>query len=429
MNGKRDLMSNLSLKLEQKAKILQVQRLTIQMLALHGQDLADFLQEQVTANPLLDIRYHDVRPAGDKGDKAIDNLRSHSASLEAWLMAQLRVQPLSQPQLLAAGLVIGSLDDKGFFQGDLASLGTMYHLGLEDMKKGLELVQSFDPPGIAAQNLREALIIQTRRARKAPLQAEALLEKHYEAFLQGKWQKIQSSLGLSDRELRDIRDFLKSLSLQPASQIVQEEVYIRPDIEIYCDAKGRLAQRALEDIPDVYFRDDLYDQYAAQGDKETLAYIRKARRNFNDMASALAYRHHSIEQVVDCLMDRQKDYFLHRRPLRPLRQKDIAADTQLSTATVSRVCRHRYVLFEGRIYPLQSFLATAYPSDTEGSVSDKVVMEKIAALIASEDKSHPYSDQDLSECLALSDRISVARRTVTKLRQKLNIPNSRIRRL
>lgn len=422
-------MSNLSLKLEQKAKILQVQRLTIQMLALHGQDLVDFLQEQVTANPLLDIRYHDVRPAGDKGDKAIDNLRSHSASLEAWLMAQLRVQPLSQPQLLAAGLVIGSLDDTGFFQGDLASLGTAYHLGLEDMKKGLELVQSFDPPGIAARNLREALIIQTRRARKAPLQAEALLEKHYEAFLQGKWQKIQSSLGLSDRELRDIRDFLKSLSLQPASQIVQEEVYIRPDIEIYCDAKGRLSQRALEDIPDVYFRDDLYDQYAAQGDKETLAYIRKARRNFNDLASALAYRHHSIEQVVDCLMDRQKDYFLHRRPLRPLRQKDIAADTQLSTATVSRVCRHRYVLFEGRIYPLQSFLATAYPSDTEGSVSDKVVMEKIAALVASEDKSHPYSDQDLSECLALSDRISVARRTVTKLRQKLNIPNSRIRRL
>lgn len=234
---------------------------------------------------------------------------------------------------------------------------------------------------------------------------------------------------MSDSELRDIRDFFKSLSLQPASQIVQEEVYIRPDIEIYCDAKGQLTQRSLEDIPDVYFRDDLYDQYAARGDKEILDYIRKARRDFTDLASALAYRHHSIEQVVACLMDRQKDYFLHHRSLRPLRQKDIAADTQLSTATVSRVCRHRYVLFEGRIYPLQSFLATAYPSDTEGSVSDKVIMEKIAALIASEDKSHPYSDQDLSECLALSDRISVARRTVTKLRQKLNIPNSRIRRL
>ena len=196
-------MSNLSLKLEQKAKILQVQRLTIQMLALHGQDLVDFLQEKVTANPLMDICYHDVRADEEKGRKAIENVHNHGASLEAKLMAQLRVQTLPKPVMLAAGLVIGSLDAKGFFQGDLASLGRAYQLGPADMEKGLALVQSFDPPGIAARDLREAL-----------------LEKHYDDFLQGKWQKIQASLGLSDSELRDIRDFFKSLSLQPASQIV-----------------------------------------------------------------------------------------------------------------------------------------------------------------------------------------------------------------
>ena len=109
-----------------------------------------------------------------------------------------------------------------------------------------------------------------------------------------KGQKIQASLALSEAGLQAIRDFLKTLSLQPAGQITQEEVYIRPDVEIYCDEKGQLALRSLEEIPDVYFRDDLYDQYAAQGDKETLVYIRKARRDFNDLASALAYRHHSI---------------------------------------------------------------------------------------------------------------------------------------
>lgn len=421
-------MANLSLKLEQKAKILQVQRLTIQMLALHAQDLTDFLQEQVTENPLLDIRYHDVRKAGDKGEKSIDNLRSRSDSLEAKLIAQLRVQSLPRPLLLAAGLVIGSLDDKGFFQGDLASLGAAYHLSPEDMKKGLELVQSFDPPGIAARNLCEALLIQTRRNPKAPSRTEALLQRHYQDFLQGKWQKIQASLSLSDSELRDIRDFLKTLSLQPAGQITQEEVYIRPDIEIYCDAKGQLAMRSLEEIPDVYFRDDLYDQYAAQGDKETLAYIRKARRDFNDLASALAYRHHSIEQVVTCLMTHQQEYFLHHKPLQPLRQKDIARETKLSTATVSRVCRHRYILFEGQVYPMQSFLATAYAvQEKEGGVSDQAIMKKLAALVESEDKNHPYSDQELADYFAAA-HISVARRTITKFRQKLNIPNSRIRR-
>ena len=112
-----------------------------------------------------------------------------------------------------------------------------------------------------------------------------------------------------------------------------------------------------------------------------------------------------------------------------MRQKDIAEETKLSTATVSRVCRHRYVLFEGQVYPLQSFLATAYAVDKEdgASVSDKAIMRKIADLVESEDKDHPYSDQDLAEYFA-SAQISVARRTVTKFRQKLNIPNSRIRR-
>ena len=93
-------MSNLSLKLEQKAKILQVQRLTIQMLALHGQDLVDFLQEKVTANPLMDICYHDVRADEEKGRKAIENVHNHGASLEAKLMAQLRVQTLPKPVML-----------------------------------------------------------------------------------------------------------------------------------------------------------------------------------------------------------------------------------------------------------------------------------------------------------------------------------------
>ena len=165
---------------------MQVQRLTIQLLALHGQELMDFLQEQVTDNPLLDIRYHDVRGAGDKGEKPIDNIKSRSASLESQLMAQLRVVSVPRPILLAAGLVIGSLDEKGFFQGDLSSLGDGYGLSEEDMEKGLELVQTFDPPGIGARNISEALLIQTRRRSDGPPKTEELLTRHYDDFLRGK---------------------------------------------------------------------------------------------------------------------------------------------------------------------------------------------------------------------------------------------------
>ena len=160
-----------------------------------------------------------------------------------------------------------------------------------------------------------------------------------------------------------------------------------------------------------------------------MAYIRKARRAFNDLASALAYRRLSIEQVMNCLLTRQEDYFLRGQPLEPLRQKDIAEETGLSTATVSRVCRNRYALFGGKVYGLQSFLATAYSRqrEEEDFVSDKAIMKKIQALIANEDKEHPYSDQDVADYFS-AIHIAIARRTITKFRQKLNIPNSNIRR-
>ena len=163
-------MVKVSLHLEQKMKLSQMQRLTIQMMTLHGQDLQDFLREQVTDNPLLDIRYRDVRPhtGKDYPEKPIEAACSRGDSLEEKLMKELRVQTVPKKVMLAAGLVIQSLDEKGFFQGDLAAIGTAYGLSLADMEQGLTLVQSFEPAGIAARSIREALLIQTRRRQEAP---------------------------------------------------------------------------------------------------------------------------------------------------------------------------------------------------------------------------------------------------------------------
>ena len=109
-------MAKIALTLEQKIKLSQMQRLTIQMMTLRGQDLVEFLHEKVTENPLLDIRYPDVRPkAGGGAEKPIDNIRSSGDSLEEKLMKELRVQAVSKKVMLAAGLVIQSLDEKGFF--------------------------------------------------------------------------------------------------------------------------------------------------------------------------------------------------------------------------------------------------------------------------------------------------------------------------
>lgn len=423
-------MAKIALKLEQRTKISQIQQLTIKLLTLQSQNLTDFLNEQVAENPLLDIRYPDVRPAGSRAaEKPIDNLKSRGDSLETGLLKQLRVQPLPKKILLAAGLVIRSLDEKGFFSGNLDRLGQDYALSLAEMEEGLSVVQRMDPPGIGARSLCECLLLQTHHKGHVPPQTEELLREHYQDFLQGHWQKLEKEMGLTPSGLQVIRAFLKTLSLQPAGQASEETEFVRPDIEVYEDEKGKLAVRSLEELPQVFFRDDLYQEYAAQGDKKTQTYIHKARRKYLDLQTALAYRWQSILTVMDYILARQEGWFRQQTPLQSLLQKDIAADTGLSTATVSRVCRSRYLLFEGQIYAVKYFFSRGYDCGPagDGSVSAKAVQEKMTALIAAEDKAHPYSDQELTDRLA-AEHIYIARRTVAKFRRQLGIPKSCIRR-
>lgn len=423
-------MAKIALTLEQKIKLSQMQRLTIQMMTLRGQDLVEFLYEKVTENPLLDIRYPDVRPRSGGGmEKPIDNIRSGGDSLEEKLMKELRVQSVSKKVMLAAGLVIQSLDEKGFFAAALEDIGVDYGLSVADMEAGLRLVQTFDPPGVGARTIQEALLIQTRRRKDAPAGAEELLMNHYDDFIRGHWKRLEEQMGLSPEGLGRIRHFLKKLALQPAAPADERTEFVRADIEILCDEEGHLTVRSLEDLPDVFFRDDLYTAYGKDGDKATQYFIRKAKRQFLDLQTALAYRRQSIFTVVEHIVKEQGEHFLHGGSLRPLTQKDIAAATGLSAATVSRVCRDRYALFRGRIYPIQSFLAHHYRCDRErdGSISDKAIMEKMARLIAEEDCRRPWSDQDLADYFS-QQSVHVARRTITKFRFKMNIPNSRMRR-
>lgn len=423
-------MAKIALTLEQKIKLSQMQRLTIQMMTLRGQDLVEFLYEKVTENPLLDIRYPDVRPRSGGGmEKPIDNIRSGGDSLEEKLMKELRVQSVSKKVMLAAGLVIQSLDEKGFFAAALEDIGVDYGLSVADMEEGLRLVQTFDPPGVGARTIQEALLIQTRRWKDAPAGAEELLMNHYDDFIRGHWKRLEEQMGLSPEGLGRIRRFLKKLALQPAAPADERTEFVRADIEILCDEEGHLTVRSLEDLPDVFFRDDLYTAYGKDGDKATQDFIRKAKRQFLDLQTALAYRRQSIFTVVEHIVKEQGEHFLHGGSLRPLTQKDIAAATGLSAATVSRVCRDRYALFRGRIYPIQSFLAHHYRCDRErdGSISDKAIMEKMARLIAEEDCRRPWSDQDLADYFS-QQSVHVARRTITKFRFKMNIPNSRMRR-
>lgn len=416
-------MPDISLSLQLKPKLSQFQQLSIKILTLQTHDLTQLLQDAATENPLLELHYHDVAAAGTT---PLDT-PSRPASARASLLAQLRLQSLSQRIFAAAALIIGSLDDKGFFPDDAVSLGATKGFTAQEMACGLAAVQHLDPPGIGAASLQEALLIQTRRSENAPPQTERLLRDFYGDFLNGHWQRLKESLRLSSDDLQSIIAFLKTLSLQPLSRISEETAYVRPEVEVFLTAEQTLSFRFLQELPTVSFRDDLYAVYGKDADRKTKTYLHKARRSFIDLETALRYRRQSISRTLEIILQVQHAAFVVAAPLKPLLQKDIAAAAGLSEATICRVCRDRYLLFNNRLYSFHQFLAQPYACGRH-SISDDAIKRRIADLIANEDPRHPWSDQELTDTLC-RDGITIARRTVAKLRLQAGIPKKSLRKV
>ena len=245
--------------------------------------------------------------------------------------------------------------------------------------------------------------------------------------MNGHWQRLKESLRLSSDDLQSIIAFLKTLSLQPLSRISEETAYVRPEVEVFLTAEQTLSFRFLQELPTVSFRDDLYAVYGKDADRKTKTYLHKARRSFIDLETALRYRRQSISRTLEIILQVQHAAFVAAAPLKPLLQKDIAAAAGLSEATICRVCRDRYLLFNNRLYSFHQFLAQPYACGRH-SISDDAIKRRIADLIANEDPRHPWSDQELTDTLC-RDGITIARRTVAKLRLQAGIPKKSLRKV
>ena len=415
-------MLNLSLSLKQQHKLTQIQRLSAMFLTLQEQDLNDFLRRRAEENPLLEI-YYPMRTAVTDGTPP-DFVREKSP--QEILFEQLALLNAPDRITAAAKVIIGALDEKGFFTDPELLKSDTRGFSDNEIACALALVQSLDPPGIGARSLREALILQCKRKGDAPPHTLTVLEAYYDAFLNGRWQRLRKELSMSDADLQAIIDFLRPLSFQPLRQLDTRDVYIRPEGKLVVTDRGDVSVILFQTCPILRFRDDLYAAYGKNADKETLAYLRKARHSYVNLRTALTFRSKAIRLVLEAICYRQHDFFLHDAALHPLTQKEIARITGLSEATVSRVCKNRCVLFNRRVCKIQDFLTRAYDNGTTEPASADEIKRTLLALIAAEDRVRPYSDQVLANMLA-EKGLPIARRTVAKLRLAAGIPNSTVR--
>ena len=369
-------------------------------------------------------------------------------SFHEMVLNQLGMLELDERSYKIAEQIVGSLDDDGYLRRELSSIADdlAFRQSLVVEEKEIEeiisQIQQFDPAGIAARDLRECLLLQLKRKTdegKSVELAVQILTKYFDEFTKKHYEKIQKSLGLSDDQLKEVIAQIIKLNPKPGGNVGEmnkAETYIVPDffvinnngsLELSLNAKNAPDLRVSEGYKDMlkeYEKGSKKDKRQ----KEAVLFIKQkidAAKWFIDM---IKQRQDTLIGTMGAIMKYQQDFFLtgDETTLRPMILKDIAEVTGLDISTVSRVANSKFVQTEFGTYRLKFFFSESLSTESGEEVSTREVKKILSDMIASEDKHRPFSDEVLTEMLQ-EKGYNIARRTVAKYREQLNVPVARLR--
>ena len=364
------------------------------------------------------------------------------------MMEQLGMLTIDEHQKKVALQIIGNLDDDGYLRREFSAivddLAFRQNISTtEEEIAGLVLqIQQFDPPGIAARNLQECLLLQLERKLNEGKHVEVaikVLEKYFEEFTKKHYEKIQRGFDLTDEQLREVINQIIKLNPKPAGSVGESskaESYVVPDFFIYNNAGKLELTLNNKNAPELRisegYRDMLkeYDRGSKKDkrQKEAVIFIKQKIDAAKWFIDAIKQRHNTLLNTMESIMNYQREFFIsgEETDLRPMILKHIAEDTNLDISTVSRVANSKFVQTEFGTYRLKFFFSESLQTDSGEEVSTREVKKILSDIIEAEDKKHPYSDEKLTEMLQ-EKGYNIARRTVAKYREQLNISVARLR--
>ncbi|HEX5554711.1 MAG TPA: RNA polymerase factor sigma-54 [Chitinophagaceae bacterium] len=364
------------------------------------------------------------------------------------LMSQLSMLQLSERQQKIAGQIIGSIDDDGYLRRDPQSvandLAFSQNLSVEEeeIEEIIEKIQEFEPAGICAATLQECLVLQLKRK---PLDepeiknALHILDRYFDEFTKKHYEKIRKSLNLSDEDLKGAIDEIIKLNPKPGGNyggMNKAESYIVPDFFILNNNGILELTLNSRNAPDLHisgnYRDMLRD-YEKGGkkdkqQKEAVLFIKQKIDAAKWFIDAIKQRQHTLLSTMGTIMRYQEEFFLtgDETTLKPMILKDIADRTGLDISTVSRVANSKYVQTEFGPYKLKYFFSESLSTESGEEVSTREVKKILQDIIEVENKRKPLSDESLTRMLQ-EKGYNIARRTVAKYREQMNIPVARLR--
>ncbi|ATL46688.1 RNA polymerase sigma-54 factor [Chitinophaga caeni] len=369
-------------------------------------------------------------------------------SFHEQLLSQLGMLALDERQHRVAEQIIGSIDDDGYLRREVdaivddLSFSQNIETSDEEVKELIKLIQTFDPPGVCCADLRECLLLQLRRKPQdepSIVNATQILDEYFEEFTKKHYEKIQKALGLSDDDLKEAITQIIRLNPKPGSNfesVNKAESYVIPDffilnnngkLELSLNSKNAPDLRISEGYREMLREYDKGDKKDKR-QKEAVLFIKQKIDAAKWFIDAIKQRQHTLLSTMEAIMDYQREFFLtgDETTLKPMILKDIADRTQLDISTVSRVANSKFVQTEFGTFKLKFFFSESLSTDSGEEVSTREVKKILSDLIEGENKRKPLSDENLTKMLQ-EKGYNIARRTVAKYREQLNIPVARLR--
>ena len=385
-----------------------------------------------------------------KDDKQRPVNISEGRSLQEYLMEQLGYRNLSEQDRQVAEFLVGSIDEDGYLRRDLESVGDdiAFTLGIEVSVERLEsllsIIHQLEPAGIGARSLQECLLLQmSQRRMDSPSKrlAHKIITSYFDEFVKKHYEKLMSRLGVDEDTFRDAIDEIKHLSPKPGNLYSEGGIdttpYIIPDFRLdYHDGHFDLSLNSYN-IPEVKINrryvDMIRNMVSADGtvtesNREAIQFVKSKIDSAKWFISAIKQRHDTLMRTMQEILSFQQEYFKDgdKSKLRPMILKDIADRTGLDVSTISRVVNSKYVQTHFGIILLKSLFSEAMQTESGEIVSSYEIKNLLQQCIDEEDKRHPLTDETLMNIL--NDKgYCIARRTVAKYREMMDIPVARLR--
>lgn len=367
------------------------------------------------------------------------------------LKEQMDMQVLTDKEKQVMEYLIGSLDDDGILRKDLDSICdelAIYHnvdVSEKEIEHVLHILQTFDPAGVGARSLQECLLLQIKRLPRGVLRKtmEEVITDYFDEFTKKHWDKIKTALELNDTQLDTLQEEIHKLNPKPGASLGETEgrnmQQITPDFIVDTADDGTVTFTLNRgNIPELTvspsFTDMLNTYKQSKGkmsrqDKEALLYAKEKVDKAQGFIEAIKQRQHTLIVTMKAIIDIQKRFFQDgdEADLKPMILKDIADKTGLDISTISRVSNVKYAQTKWGTFPLKFFFTDSYTTEDGEEMSTRKIKLALQELVNKEDKNKPLSDEAIAKLLKTKG-FPIARRTVAKYREQLNIPVARLRR-